>query len=411
MKFLFESDTWQEIYESIRQNKLRTMVTIIGVTWGIFLLVTLLGSPKGMENSFKRLFGNLATNSVFIWGQRTSMPFKGFQENRRVRIKLSDMEKIKNEVPGVDFVVPRHARNGTLSRNFETADFTVFGDYPHLNRVHKKNMSFGRFINEKDIQERRKVVVISEEIFKQLYQKEEEAVGSNVLINNINFHVIGVFKSGEFDNENSVHIPFTCFQQIFNAGDNVGWLMITGYPEKDINQIEKDAKLLLKNLGSIRPDDPRAFGSFNFGKEYKKITGFLKGMQFLTWFVGIATLIAGVFAIGNILLITVTERTKEIGIRRALGATPIMIKRQVIMEALSLSLIAGILGIISGGFILILINAKFGQGEDAALVNPSVSIPVVIIAVLCLTVLGTLIGMIPAGRATRIKPIEALSDE
>ena len=411
MKFLFESDTWQEIYESIRKNKLRTMVTIIGVTWGIFLLVTLLGSAKGMENSFNRIFGNLATNSVFIWGQSTSIPFKGFQEGRRVQIKLSDIDKIKKEIEGVDFVVPRYNRNGTITRNFESAIFTIFGDYPELNRVQKKNLSFGRFINHKDITEKRKVVVISEEIYKQLFQKNENAIGENLLINKINFVVIGIFKSGEFDNENSVHIPFSSFQQIYNVGDAAEWLMITGSPDKDINQIEKDSKLLLKNLYKIHPEDPRAFGAFNFGKEYKKITGFLKGMQFLTWFVGIATLIAGVFAIGNILLITVTERTKEIGIRRALGATPIMIKRQVIMEALSLSLIAGILGIISGGLILIFVDKKFGQGADAALVNPSVSIPIVIIAVLCLTVLGTLIGMIPANRATKIKPIEALSDE
>lgn len=411
MKFLFESDTWQEIYESIRKNKLRTMITIIGVTWGIFLLVTLLGSAKGMENSFNRLFGDLATNSVFVWGQRTSTPFKGFQKNRRIRIKLSDISKIKNEIDGVDFVVPRHDRRGLLTRNFESAEFTVFGDYPQLNNVQKKNLSYGRFINDKDIQEKRKVVVISEEIYKQLFQKGEEAVGENLLINNISFKVVGVFKSGEFDDENSVHIPFSCFQQIYNVGDTVGWLMITGAPDKDINQIEKDTKLLLKNLYKVHPDDPRAFGSFNFGKEFKKITGFLKGMQFLTWFVGIATLIAGVFAIGNILLITVTERTKEIGIRRAIGATPIMIKRQIIMEALSLSIIAGVLGIISGGLILIAVDHFFGQGDDAVLVNPSVSIPIVLIAVLCLTILGTLIGMIPAGRATRIKPIEALSDE
>tara|TARA_B100000809_G_scaffold266776_2_gene331466 strand:- start:7403 stop:8638 length:1236 start_codon:yes stop_codon:yes gene_type:complete len=411
MKFLFESDTWQEIYESIRKNKLRTMVTIIGVTWGIFLLVTLLGSAKGMENSFNRMFGNMATNTVFIWGQRTSMPFKGFQENRKIRIKLSDIEKIKNEIDGVNFVVPRHDRIGTLTRNFESADFTIFGDYPELNDVQKKNLSYGRFINQKDIHEKRKVVVISEEIYKQLFQKGVDAVGENLLINNINFRVIGVFKSGKFDDENSVHIPFSTFQQTYNTGDSVGWLMITGSPDKDINQIEADAKLLLKNLGSVNPKDPRAFGGFNLGKEYIKITGFLKGMQFLTWFVGIATLIAGVFAIGNILLITVTERTKEIGIRRALGATPIMIKRQVIMEALSLSLIAGVLGIISGGLVLIFIDKKYGQGDDAALVNPSVSISIVIIAVLMLAVLGTLIGLIPANRATRIKPIEALSDE
>ncbi|MEI6864461.1 ABC transporter permease [Flavicella sp.] len=411
MKFLFESDTWQEIYESIRKNKLRTLVTIIGVTWGIFLLVTLLGCAKGMENSFNRLFGDFATNSVFVWGQSTSIPFKGFQDNRRIRIKLNHVEKIKNEIPGIDFVVPRYERTGTLTRNFESADYTVFGDYPQLNKVQKKNLSFGRFINHQDIDKKRKVVVISEEVFKQLFKKEEEGVGQNLQINEISFKVIGIFKAGQFDREDSVHIPFSCFQQLYNVGDNVGWLMITGLANADINQIEKDTKLLLKNLCKVHPDDPRAFGGFNFGKEYSKMTGFLKGMQFLTWFVGIATLIAGVFAIGNILLITVTERTKEIGIRRALGATPIMIKRQIILEALSLSLIAGTLGIICGGLVLIFIDSEFGQGDEAVLVNPSVSIPIVIFAVICLAVLGTLIGMIPANRATKIKPIEALSDE
>ena len=411
MRFLFESDTWQEIYESIRKNKLRTVVTIIGVTWGIFLLITLLGSARGMENSFNRLFNDFATNSVFIWNQNTSMPFKGFQEGRRVRIKTGDLLKIKNEIDGVEFVVPRQRRSGTITKNFESAIFRVYGDYPSLDKVQKKNLSYGRFINQDDIELKRKVVIISEEIYKQLFDRGVAAVGESILINKINFKVVGVFKSGQFDDENGVHIPFTTFQQIYNTGDNIGWLMITGNKEVDINQIEVDTKLLLKNLRGIHPDDPRAYGSHNLGKQFKRLTGFLKGMQFLTWFVGIATLIAGVFAIGNILLITVTERTKEIGIRRAIGATPIMIKRQIILEAVSLSLIAGILGIISGGLVLILIDHLYGQGSDAVLVNSSVSIPVVLIAVATLTILGTLIGLIPAGRAIRIKPIEALSDE
>lgn len=411
MKFLFESDTWQEIYESIRKNKLRTIVTIIGVTWGIFLLVTLLGSARGMENSFNRLFNDFATNSVFIWTKKTSIPFKGFQKGRRIEIKTSDLSKIKKEVEGVQYVVPRHSRSSTITKNFESAIFTVYGDYPLLIKVQKKNLSYGRFINQDDIDEKRKVVVISEEIYKQLFEKGSEAIGENILINKINFKVVGVFKSNEFDDENGVHIPFTTLQQIYNIGDSIGWIMVTGKDNYDINQIESDTKLLLRNLRRVHPDDSRAFGSFNLGKRFEKLTGFLKGMQFLTWFVGIATLIAGVFAIGNILLITVTERTKEIGIRRALGATPIMIKRQIILEAVSLSLIAGVLGIISGGLVLIFIDARYGQGEDAVLVNSSVSIPVVLIAVFALTVLGTLIGLIPAGRAIRIKPIEALSDE
>jgi len=198
---------------------------------------------------------------------------------------------------------------------------------------------------------------------------------------------------------------------VYNTGSNMGWMMITGKPEYSIKQIEKDAKLILKNLHKVRPTDKRAFGSFNLGKMFAKLTGFLTGMQFLTWFVGIATLIAGVFAIGNILLITVKERTKEIGVRRALGATPFEIKRQIVMEAVTLTLIAGVLGIISGGLILMAIDAAFGQGPDATLVNASVSIPVVFLALTILVILGTLIGLIPAHKATSIKPIDALREE
>jgi len=225
--------------------------------------------------------------------------------------------------------------------------------------------------------------------------------------------VIGLFKNG---NQNmgptsDIHIPFTTFQQIYNQGENIGWMMLTGQPDADIKQVEEDAKLLLKNLNKIHPEDKRAFGSFNLGKEFAKITGFLTGMQFLTWFVGIATLFAGVFAIGNILLITVKERTKEIGVRRALGATPFEIKRQIVVEAVFLTLLAGLIGIISGGWILIAIDSAFGQGSDAVLVNASVSITVVFIALIILVVLGSLIGLIPAFKATSIKPIEALREE
>ena len=176
-------------------------------------------------------------------------------------------------------------------------------------------------------------------------------------------------------------------------------------------QIESDAKLILRNLNNVHPEDNRAFGSFNLGKEFAKLTSFLTGMQFLTWFVGIATLIAGVFAIGNILLITVKERTKEIGVRRALGATPFEIKRQIVVEAVFITILAGLFGIISGGWILIALDNAFGQGTDAVLVNASVSITVVFIALLILVFLGTLIGLIPAFKATSIKPIDALREE
>tara|TARA_R110002096_G_scaffold279167_3_gene473388 strand:+ start:1104 stop:2348 length:1245 start_codon:yes stop_codon:yes gene_type:complete len=412
-RFLFDRDTWQEVFDSLSKNKLRSILTMVGVWWGILLLIGLLGSARGLENSFNRLFGSFATNSVFVWGQSTSKPFKGFQEGRQVKLSLSDAKNIEKNVEGIEFVLPRSQQRVTATRNFLTGSFQMAGDYPLLDQLQKKKLIHGRFINQNDIDDNKKVVAISEDAYKQLFEKDEEAIGTYLEINDINFKVVGLFEVGNVNMGPStdMHIPFTTFQQIYNRGDQIGWMMITGKPEYNIKQIEEDAKLLLKNLNNIHPKDKRAFGSFNLGKEFAKMTGFLTGMQFLTWFVGIATLIAGVFAIGNILLITVKERTKEIGVRRALGATPFEIKRQIVVEAVFLTLVAGVFGIISGGLILILLDSLWGQGADAAIVNASVSIAVVFIALLILVALGTLIGLIPANKATSIKPIEALREE
>ena len=413
IRFLFERDTWQEVYDSLTKNKLRTILTMVGVWWGILLLIGLLGSARGIENSFNRLFGSFATNSVFVWAQSTSKPFKGFQEGRLVQLKISDVKKIEENVEGIEFVVPRNRNQALVVHDFLSGTFSVSGDYPLLDKVQKKKMIQGRFINQTDIDENRKVVVISEEIYKQLFKKDEEMIGEYIQLNSINFKIVGMFETenGNMGPSDDMNIPFTTFQQIYNMGENIGWMMITGKPEYNISQIESDAKLILRNLNKVHPQDNRAFGSFNLGKEFAKVTGFLSGMQFLTWFVGLATLVAGVFAIGNILLITVKERTKEIGVRRALGATPFEIKRQIIVEAVFITLIAGLMGIISGGLILMLLDSAFGQGTDAVLVNASVSIAVVFIALVILVVLGTLIGLIPAYKATSVKPIDALREE
>ena len=410
-KFLFDIDTWQEVSDSLTKNKVRTVITMIGVWWGILLLIGLLGSARGIENKFNSEFGDFATNSVFIWAQSTSMPFKGFQEGRRPRLKFSQLDKIRNNVPGIELVVPRNQNQAQVVRKFLSGSFGVSGDFPILDKIQKKNLISGRWINQNDIDLNKKIAVINDEVYKQIFEKDENAIGEYITINKINFKVVGVFKQGNFDFGGAMHIPFTTFQQIYNQGDNVGWLTITGKPEYSIKQIENDAKLLLRNLNKIHPKDKRAFGSFNLGERFLQLTGFLSGLQFLTWFVGIATLIAGVFAIGNILLITVKERTKEIGVRRALGATPFEIKRQIVLEAVFLTIIAGIFGIISGGWILIALDSFFGQGSDSILVNPSVSIFIVFISLIILVVFGTLIGLIPATRATSIKPIEALREE
>lgn len=413
MRFLFDSDTWEEIFNAIRKNKMRTAITIVGVMWGIFLLVILLGVARGVENNFNKMFGDFATNSVFIWPQSTGEPFKGFQEGRRLGLKMSDVENIRNEIEGLKFVVPRHSSQALVVNNFKTGTFGVYGDYPELDKIQKKHLEYGRFINHNDIKNNRKVCVIEEEIYKQLFDKDEEALGAYIKINDINFRIIGMYKNKRMGGgpQGEIHIPFTTFQQVYNRGDQVGWLTITGKKGFDISQIEADVKLLLRNMHKVHPNDTRAFGSFNLGREMKKVTGFLTGMQFLTWFVGIATLIAGVFAIGNILLITVKERTNEIGIRRALGAKPWEVKRQIILESVFLTSVAGALGIVFGGIILMIIDATVGSGENAQLVNPTIDIPAVLIATLMLIVLGTLIGLIPAQTAVNIKPIEALREE
>ena len=410
-RFLFDIDTWQELKESLTKNKLRTVITMIGVWWGILLLIGLLGSAKGIENKFSVQFGDYATNSVFIWGQSTSMAFKGYQEGRFPRLKFSHLEKIKNQVRGIKFLLPRNARDAQVVRGVQYASFTMSGDFPLLDQIQKKNLIAGRFINQSDINETKKVAVISDDVFKQLFDADEEAIGDFIKINEISYKVVGVFEQGDFDFGGQLHIPFTTFQKVYNQGDNIGWITVTGEDGFDIRQLEKDVKLVLKNLNYVHPEDNRAFGSFNLGELFERFEGFLMGMQFLTWFVGIATLIAGVFAIGNILLITVKERTKEIGIRRAIGATPFEIKRQIVLESIFLTIIAGIFGIISGGWILIAMDSAFGSGPDSVLINASVPILVVFISVIILVVFGTLIGLIPANRATSIKPIDALREE
>ncbi|MDB4242015.1 ABC transporter permease [Polaribacter sp.] len=414
MKFLFDSDTWQEIYGSIRKNKVRTGITIIGVLWGIFLLVVLLGAARGLENSFNKAFGNFATNSVFVWTQSTDTPFKGFQKGRRFRLNMKDIQVLKSEYADeIKLLAPRNQTMNLIIKDFKSGSFKVSGDFPVLDQIQKKKLIYGRFLNQNDITSSAKVTVISEDIYKQFFEKDEMPIGQNIKINSINYKVIGVYEASNTANidGDTAYIPFSTYKKVYNTANNIDWMMITANEGIDIEQMESDVLLTLKNLHKVHPEDERAFGSFNLGKEIAKFIGFLTGMQFLTWFVGIATLIAGVFAIGNILLITVKERTKEIGIRRALGATPKSIRQQIILESVFLTTVAGMIGIIMGATVLMVIDTLFGQGEDATLVNPTVNIPIILAAFTALVVLGTLIGLIPAHMATVVKPIEALRDE
>ncbi|MDC0177973.1 ABC transporter permease [Polaribacter sp.] len=413
MKFLFDSDTWQEIYGSIRKNKIRTLITIIGVLWGIFLLIVLLGAARGMENGFNKLFGNFATNSVFVWTQSTDIPFKGFQKGRRFNLNTNDIKALKSEYSKeIKFLAPRNQTNNLVIHNFKSGNFKVSGDYPVLDKIQKKKLIYGRFLNVNDIISNSKVTAISEDMYKQLFDKDVFPIGEYIKINAINYKVIGIYEpSNTIDIDgDTAYIPFTTFKKVYNKANKIDWMMITAHEGTDITQMEKDILRTLKSLHKVHPDDKRAFGSANLGENIGKITGFLIGMQFLTWFVGLATLIAGVFAIGNILLITVKERTKEIGIRRAIGATPKSIRQQVILESVFLTTIAGMLGVVFGALVLFFIDRALGVGPDAVLINPTVNIPIIMIAFVTLVVLGTLIGIIPAHMATVVKPIEALRE-
>jgi putative ABC transport system permease protein len=419
MKFIFDKDTWQEIFGSVKKNKLRTFITMLGVGWGIFLFITLLGAARGMENGFDREFSNLATNSIFMWANRTEMPYNGFQRGRRLQLTLEDVDAIKKVVPEIQFVAPRSVQGvfggppAQVKRNTDTKTYKLFGDYPILDNVNKVKILDGRFLNLNDINQARKVCIIGEKIVDELFEKDETPVGDYVEINGSFFQVVGTYKDNgtSFEGDDSIYIPFSTYRQINNTANRIGWMVIAAEKSADILKVEEDVKTVLKRRYGVHPEDQRAFGSFNFGEMFGKITGFITGMKFLTWFVGIATLIAGVIAIGSILLITVKERTKEIGIRRAIGAKPGNVRGQIVLEAVFLTLLAGILGIIFGGLVLILINWQLAGGDGIPFVNPTVNVPIALGAVAALVTLGTLIGLVPAQRALVIRPIEALREE
>ena len=421
LKVIFDRDTWQEIFGSISKNKTRTIITVIGVLWGIFIYIALSGAAKGLDNGFERQFENIAMNSMFIWAQQTSIPYDGFKIGRRIELKLSDIDYIKQRIPDVEFVAPRNARGvfGGVSplvvRKNKSSNYNVYGDFPEYTKIAtKKIYDGGRFVNEEDIKYRRKVCVIGERTQTELFEKDEDPIGQYIKIDNIYFQVIGVHKfvpGGGFESDGDIFIPFETFRQIYNTGETVQWFTIAAYDDADVVAVEKDVKNALKRIHRVSPEDERAFGGFNLGEIFNKIVGFSKGMTLLSLIVGIATIIAGVIGIGNILLISVKERTKELGIRRALGATPSEVRIQIILESVFLTFIAGIFGIILGAFVLSGIDAATASMDDFPYTNPTVPISFVLGALAIMVTLGTLIGLIPAQRAVSIKPIDALREE
>ena len=422
LKIIFDRDTWQEIFGSIRKNKARTIITVIGVLWGIFIYIALSGSAQGLNNGFEREFENVAMNSMFVWAQSTSKPYGGFKTGRSPQLKLQDAQTLLNNVPEIQFIAPRNARGlfdgnppSEVVRGSKSGNYTIYGDFPEYTKIAtKKIYEGGRFINESDIDHARKVCVIGERTQTELFEKDENPIGQFIRIDNIYFQVVGVHKfipGGGFESDGDIFIPFATFKKLYNTGDDVEWFTIAAYDDADVVAAEKDVKQTLKRIHRVDPKDERAFGSFNLGEIFGRIMGFANGMTFLSLVVGIATILAGVIGIGNILLISVKERTKELGVRRAIGATPTEVRMQIILESVFLTVIAGIFGIILGALVLWGINVATVDLDSFPYTNPTVPIPYVLGALIIMVVLGTLIGLIPAQRAVSIKPIDALREE
>lgn len=420
MRFLFDSNTWQEIFGSIGKNRTRTIITVIGVLWGIFIYIVLSGAAKGLDNGFEKQFENVAMNSMFAWAQSTSMPYKGFKTGRQLQLKLKDASILKNRIPEIEFIAPRNVKGvfggspAQTIRGGKSGNYAVYGDYPISTKIAtKKIYDGGRFINDEDIDLARKICVIGERTQKELFESDEDPIGSYVRIDNVFFQVVGVHKftpGGGFESDSDIYIPFSTFKKLYNTGENVGWFAIAAYDDADVIKVEENVKAVLKNIHNVNPKDERAIGSFNLGEIFNRIVGFAKGLTFMSLIVGVATILAGVIGIGNILLISVKERTKELGVRRALGATPREVRSLIILESVFLTMIAGVMGIILGAGVLSIINRMTAE-LDFPYANPTVPIPYVLGALAIMVVLGTLIGLIPAQRAVSIKPIDALREE
>lgn len=420
---LFDRDKWHEILFALKQNKLRTFFTAFGVFWGIFMLIIMLGSGKGLHNGVSQGMGDMATNAMFVWTQSTTMPYKGFSRGRRYNFNNEDTQALIDNLPDLEYIAPRLQvfggnENNNVMHGDRAASFSIQGDCPAYFHIDPVNLEKGRLINELDMNDKRKVIVIGIRVVDELFEKNEDPIGEMIRIQGVYFKVVGVHSSKKNDRqaeeENSqIFMPFSTMQQTYNFGNIVGWYSMTAVDGVPASQVLEQAKTLLRSRHSIDPLDERAIGSFNIEVEYKKMKNLFTGIDSLIWFVGVFTLLAGVIGISNIMLVVVKERTKEIGIQRALGATPLEIKSQIVIETVFLTTIAGYIGLTMGVAVLELIDyALVSSGASGEMfAHPEVDFNKAIAALILLVVSGALAGLIPAQRAVSIKPIDALRDE
>jgi putative ABC transport system permease protein len=403
-------DRWEEILVTLTRNKTRSLLTAFGVFWGIFMLVALMGGAKGLKNLMSANFEGFATNSGFLFTNQTDLPYKGFQKGRSWELEVNDIERVRQSVRGVDVITGTTVYWGKQAyySKFST-DVSVKGVYPEYGLIENPDLKYGRYINEMDLKDRRKVCVIGKRVWEQLFPEGGDPCGQFIRVDGTYYQVIGVSLTAGNIGVNSyppecVNIPYSTMRDAYNLGRKVEMICFTVRPGYSVSKVEPQVSAVLKRAHLIHPDDQQALISINTEALFAMIDNLFRGIQMLSWLVGIGTLLAGIIGVSNIMMVTVKERTTEIGIRRAIGARPQDILHQILSESMVLTLIAGMAGICFGVLVL--------QGlESSTEASFQIDFWTAVGTCVLLGALGMVAGLAPAYRALAIKPIDAIRDE
>lgn len=409
-------DRFREILDTLTRNKSRTFLTGFGVFWGVFMLVGLIGGGSGLKEMLSNNFEGFATNAAIVFAQPTTKPYNGLQKGRKWNMTYKDVERLKAQVPELYVVTPMLSRwNGNATFSDKKSNCIVKGTMPDYAKVESPKMFYGRYINEMDISQRRKVCVIGKKVYKTLFPGGGDPCGQLIRIDSIYYNVIGVdYAAGNMNingsAEESVIVPLSLMQQAYNLGDNVDLICATAKPGTVMDDLSQRMREVIARAHNVAPDDEKGITVFNTEVLFGLLDNLFSGVNFLIWLVGIGTLIAGAIGVSNIMMVTVRERTTEIGIRRAIGATPIDILSQIISESIILTAVAGMSGILFVVIILQMLEvANTSDGITTA--HFQIDFWTAVGAVVMLSVLGVLAGLAPAARAMSIKPVDAMRDE
>lgn len=412
----FDIDRFREIIDTLTRNKTRSFLTGFGVFWGVFMLVALLGGGQGLKELLQSNFEGFATNSAIIFAQPTTKPYAGFRKERQWNMVYNDVERLKRQVPELETVSPMLSHwGGNATHGDKKTECTMKGVMPDYRNVEAPLLFYGRFINDMDIQNNRKVCVIGKRVYKELFPGGGDPCGQRICVDNIYYDVVGVDYSAGIMNingrsETSVVVPFTMMQKAYALGDNVHLMCVTAKPGITMSSITQKMRSVIAKAHQIDPTDEKAVTVFNTEVMFGMLDNLFSGVNFLILLVGIGTLLAGAIGVSNIMMVTVRERTIEIGIRRAIGATPKNILGQIITESVILTAVAGMSGILFA--VMILEMLELGNTTDGIVAaHFQVQFWTAVGATILLAVLGVLAGLAPAVRAMSIKPVDAMRDE